>query len=72
MYQISLSPKKILENVLVRLFPLEFCKIFQNKSGSKKPLPSYNFNINNKNVIPSTYILVFNIQIKTRCVKWLK
>ena len=69
MYQISLFPKKILENVLVRLFPLEFCKTFQNKSGSKKPLPSDNFNINNKNMIPSTYILVFDIQIETRCVK---
>ena len=29
-------------------------------------------NLNDKNVIPSKYILVFDIQIKTRCVKWLK
>ena len=28
--------------------------------------------LKNKNVIPSTYILVFDIQIKARCVKWLK
>ena len=27
-------------------------------------MPSDNFNINNKNVIPSKYILVFDIQIK--------
>ena len=38
----------------------------------EKPLPSDNFNTNNKNVIPSKYILVFDIQKKTRCVKWLK
>ena len=29
-------------------------------------MPSDNFNINNKNVIPSKYILVFDIQIKTK------
>ena len=28
--------------------------------------------INNKNAIPSKYMLVFDIHIKTRCVEWLK
>ena len=43
-----------------------------NRKLYQKPLPSDNFNINNKNGIPSKYILIFDIQIKTRCVKRLK
>ena len=34
----------------------------------RKPLPSDNFEMNNKNVTPSKYILVFDIQIKASCV----
>ena len=36
-------------------------------------LPADNFNLNNKNVIPTKYILAFDIgRIKTRYVKRLK
>ena len=45
---------------------------FRQRYEMQKPLPSDNFNINIKNVIPSKYILAFDIQIKTRCLKWLK
>ena len=38
----------------------------------QKPLPSDNFNINNKNVIPNKYILVFDIQIKSKMCKMVK
>ena len=63
----SLLKKKFYESF--ETFPFE-----NNKCGKRiiKPLPSDNFNINKKNVILSKYILVFDIQIKTRCVKWLK
>ena len=46
--------------------------VLKKSNSRQKPLPSDNFNIHNKNVILSKYILVFDIQIKTRCVKWLK
>ena len=38
----------------------------------KNLFPSDNFNINNKNVIPSKFILVFDISIKRKYVKRLK
>ena len=38
----------------------------------KNLLPYNNFNINNKNMIPSKFILVFNIQIKWKMCKTIK